>query len=230
MDQPTEDLRPCMPKAVTALIIAFALIGPGLGAAQTRNKTTASIANQKLTAADRALVDRASAYLDGLGQAKGRFVQTDARGIQTTGDLYLQRPGKMRFAYDLPQGLLVVSDGYNVSVADSRLKTFDRYPLGATPLALLLARHVRLDKGVIIDQVTPLVDGFTITAHDGRKQAEGRIRLVFSDTPLSLKSWTVTDAQGQKTQIELADFRPTRGLAASLFQLRDPRNMGPTHR
>ena len=34
-----------------------------------------------LTADDRLLVDKAAAYLQGLTEAKGRFVQTDARGV-----------------------------------------------------------------------------------------------------------------------------------------------------
>ena len=78
-----------------------------------------------LSAADRALVDRAAAYLQGLTEAKGRFVQTDARGSTTQGTLYLKRPGKARFEYDAPSKLLVVSDGGNVSIADGRLKTFE---------------------------------------------------------------------------------------------------------
>ena len=47
-----------------------------------------------------------------------------------------------------PAGLLVVSDGRNVSVYDPRLKTFDAYPLGATPLSLFLARTDPADQGV----------------------------------------------------------------------------------
>jgi outer membrane lipoprotein-sorting protein len=42
-----------------------------------------------LSAADQALVNRAAAYLQGLSEAKARFVQTDARGAQSTGALYL---------------------------------------------------------------------------------------------------------------------------------------------
>ena len=68
-------------------------------------------------------------------------MQTDARGRATTGALFMKRPGKARFAYDAPSGLLVVSDGGVVSVQDTRLKTFESYPLGATPLSLFLARR-----------------------------------------------------------------------------------------
>lgn len=218
-----------MPKTRLFISLGLAALISSQAMAQAPAKRPA-IANQSLSVQDRALVDQASAYLEGLGQAKGRFVQTDPRGSQTRGDLYMQRPGKMRFAYDPPQGLLVVSDGYNVSVADSRLKTFEKYPLGATPLALLLARHVSLDKGVVIDQVNRSADGFSITAHDGRKRAEGRIRLVFSTAPLALKSWTVTDAQGQSTRIDISELKSVTGLSASLFQLKDPRILPPTRR
>lgn len=218
-----------MPKTRLFVMLGLAALISSQAMAQVPAKRPA-IANQSLSGQDRALVDQASAYLEGLGQAKGRFVQTDPRGSQTRGDLYMQRPGKMRFAYDPPQGLLVVSDGYNVSVADSRLKTFEKYPLSATPLALLLARQVSLDKGVVIDQVNRSADGFSITAHDGRKRAEGRIRLVFSTAPLALKSWTVTDAQGQSTRIDISELKSVTGLSASLFQLKDPRILPPTRR
>lgn len=176
-----------------------------------------------LSAADKALVDRAAAYLEGLTEAKGRFVQTDARGAMTQGSLYLKRPGKARFEYDKPSGLLVVSDGGNVSIADSRLKTFDAYPLMATPLSIFLARQIRLDRGINVTRVARLADGFSITARDGKKQAEGQITLTFSDTPMALVGWTVTDAQGSSTRIRLTSLTKTSGLAPSLFVLKDPR-------
>jgi outer membrane lipoprotein-sorting protein len=176
-----------------------------------------------LSAADKALVDRAAAYLEGLTEAKGRFVQTDARGATTQGSLYLKRPGKARFEYDKPSGLLVVSDGGNVSIADSRLKTFDAYPLMATPLSIFLARQIRLDRGINVTRVARMADGFSITARDGKKQAEGQITLTFSNSPLALIGWTVTDAQGSSTRIRLTGLTRTSGLAPSLFVLKDPR-------
>ncbi|WP_421933750.1 LolA family protein [Phenylobacterium sp.] len=179
-----------------------------------------------LSADDRALVDRAATYLQGLTEAKGRFVQTDARGTMTQGTVYLKRPGKARFAYEAPSGLLVVADGANVSVADSRLKTFDRYPLMATPLSIFLARQIKLDRGVVISDVSRLADGFTITARDGKKQAEGQITLTFSDNPLALVGWTVSDAQGQSTRIRLSGLQRASGLAPTLFVLNDPRPKG----
>lgn len=176
-----------------------------------------------LSAEDQVLVDKAVAYLQGLGEAKGRFAQTDARGAVTTGELFLKRPGKARFAYDPPAGLLVVSDGGRVIVSDSRLNTFTAYPLGATPLSLFLAKTIRLDKGVQVTRVARAADGFTITARDGKRETAGQIALTFRDAPMALTSWTVTDAQGRTTQIRLTGLQPTSGLDPALFVLRDPR-------
>ena len=183
----------------------------------------AAQAQSALPAADKALVDRAVAYLEGLAEAKGRFLQTDARGRASTGTIFMQRPGKARFAYDAPSGLLVVSDGGVVSVQDKRLKTFDQYPLAATPLSLFLARTIRLDRGVSITRVARMADGFTITARDGKKQTAGTLTLSFTDRPLALAGWTVSDAQGRPTRVQLIDLERTSGLNRDLFRLKDPR-------
>jgi outer membrane lipoprotein-sorting protein len=178
-----------------------------------------------LSDADKALADRAAAYLQGLTEARGRFVQTDGRGNVTAGELFLKRPGRARFAYD--SGLLVVADGGNVSIANPQLKTFDSYPLMATPLSIFLARQIRLDKGIVISNVSRTPDGFTLTARDGRKQAEGQITLSFTDGPLALAGWTVADAQGQSTRIQISGLQRASGLAPSLFVLKDPRPKNP---
>jgi outer membrane lipoprotein-sorting protein len=175
-----------------------------------------------LSAADKALVDRATAYLQGLVEAKARFVQTDFRGQTTQGTVFLKRPGKARFAYDPPSGLLVVSDGAAVMVQDSRLKTFDRYPLGATPLSLFLARNIRLDRGVAITRVARMADGFTIAARDGAKKTAGQIALTFTDNPLTLTGWTVTDGAGRQTRVKLMGLQSASGLDAGLFKLVNP--------
>ncbi|MEJ2815556.1 outer-membrane lipoprotein carrier protein LolA [Caulobacter sp. CCG-8] len=182
----------------------------------------AQTAAAKLSAEDQALVDKATAYIQTLGSAKGRFIQTDARGTQTQGTFYLQRPGKARFAYDGPNGLLVVSNGSSVNISDPRLKTFESYPLSRTPLVLLLAREVRLDRGVTITGVRKLADGFSIQAVDAKKETRGRIELNFSSGP-DLVGWTVTDAKGAETRVRLVDFEKTSGLDPKLFVLNDPR-------
>ncbi len=170
------------------------------------------------------LLQQATGYLQDLKSVTGRFSQTDPSGQTSTGVLYLQRPGKARFEYNPPSGLLVVSDGHFVGVSDTRLKTFGEYPLDRTPLALLLAREVRLDRGAVVTAVDETPDGFSITAHDRRGQAEGRLTLLFRSEPLALRGWNLTDAQGRLTQVRLGALTPDAHPAAGLFYIRDPRH------
>ncbi len=179
--------------------------------------------DKALTEEAKALVAKATAYIQGLKTVSGKFTQTAPNGSMSTGVFSMKRPGKARFQYDAPAEMVIVSDGSNVSVYDARLKTFDRFPLSRTPLNLLLAREVRLDRGVVISAVDPTPTGFTISARDGRKEAEGRIVLVFSDEPIALRGWTVVDSQGAQTRVQLGDLTPSDGLDASLFVLQDPR-------
>jgi outer membrane lipoprotein-sorting protein len=202
-----------------AMAVAAALVGPL--AAHAAPPPTA------LSADDQALVAKAVAYLESLSEAHGRFVQSDGRGATTQGELFLKRPGKARFAYAPPSGLTVVSDGGRVIVSDTRLNTFTAYPLGATPLSLFLAKTIRLDRGVQVTRVTRAADGFSLTARDGKKETAGQIVLTFTDNPMSLVGWAVTDAQGRTTQVRLAGLQPTSGLSPSLFVLKDPRPKTP---
>jgi len=172
---------------------------------------------------DKALVDKAVAYLQGLTQVKGRFAQIDPRGRRTDGDFYLKRPGKVRFAYDPPASMLLVSDGGTVNILDTKLKTFESYPLGMTPLSLFLSKEIRLDKGVVVTGVKRYADAFTITCRDGKKDVDGQIALTFSNDPVALREWTVTDAQRQATKVMLSALTPTASLDPALFVLKDPR-------
>lgn len=174
-------------------------------------------ADSALSADDRVLVAKAAAYLDGLGELKGRFEQTDPQGAVTHGDLFLSRPGRARFAYDPPYGLLVISDGHTVWRTDPRLKTVNHYPLKRTPLALFLSDHVRFDHGVIVDHVEQFSDGFTLFARDGTHWAQGRLELTFGQDPIQLREWSLTDPQGRTTRIRLTELAVTSGLDPTLF-------------
>jgi outer membrane lipoprotein-sorting protein len=188
-----------------------------LSAATAATVLTTAPARAALSPDDKALVDKAAAYLQGLDEDKGRFTQTDPHGVVSQGELYLKRPGKIRFEYDPPSSLRVVSDGKRVTVEDPRLKTVNSYPLNATPLSVFLADHIRLDKGVVVDQVIRTSYGFEIVAHQG-KLRDGTLAMVFSTSPMRLMEWTVQDAQGGRTRVQVSDFGPTHGLADSLFR------------
>lgn len=172
---------------------------------------------QSLPRREQEQVKRATAYLQQLTTAKGRFVQTNARGTATQGTLYLNRPGKARFEYDAPAQMLVVADGKSVWVSDRRLKTKpDRYPLGATPLGIFLSRRISLDDSVVVSRVQQTTGGFAITVR-AASGASGSLTLDFADAPLVLRGWTVIDAKRNETRIQISELAATGPLAANLF-------------
>ena len=179
-------------------------------------------AQANLSADDRAVLARAQATLQNLASAQGSFVETSG-AQRREGRFWLQRPGKMRFEYSNPAGLLVVSDGSNVKRYDPRLNVFRQVPLSQTPLSTFLARTVRLDQGVRIDRVVRMQDGgYSITALDARRPNDGAVVLMFGGSPERLLEWTIRDAQGTMTRTQLTRVTAAPNLAASLFQMRDP--------
>ena len=95
-----------------------------------------------------------------------------------------------------------------VSVLDTRLQTFEQYPLGLSPLSLFLAKNIRLDKGVKVTKVDRTSDGFSITARDGARKTAGQITLAFSESPMTPREWTVVDAQSGTTRVVLSGLKP----------------------
>ncbi len=170
---------------------------------------------------DAALVDKARNWLMGYASAIGRFSQVDPGGRVTTGMIYLKRPGRARFDYDPPSGLSRWRPMVSVwRFSTGRLGTLDAYPLGATPLGVLLSRDIRIDKAVAIGAVKRRPGGFSIVAWESKKRKEGQIALDFSDAPVAFLGWTITNPEGGATKVTLIDFARSKPLPNSFFELK----------
>jgi outer membrane lipoprotein-sorting protein len=180
-----------------------------------------ALAQDRLAPEDKALADAAAAYLQALGTVQAKFTQTAPDGSESTGVLTLQRPGKARFAYDPPALMTITSDGKTVWLWDGRLKTLDKAPLSRTPLNILLAQQVRLDRGVKIARVDRNAEGFALTAQAVNHESEGRIVIYFaakaSGAVTALKGWNLTDGQNRTTRVRLGELEPRSGLDPALF-------------
>jgi outer membrane lipoprotein-sorting protein len=191
-----------------------------------KNNFDTYIVQPNFNAADKTRIAKATAYLQALSGAEGRFAQTDDRGRVVEGKWFLQRPGKMRFEYDPPSSLLVVSDGRQVKTWDPRLENFSAYPLSETPLSLFLDKTIRFDQGVIITDIKSNASGFTLRARSRNKTVGGSVDLEFSqagDGPVALRQWTIIDSQGKATTVRLLSLGESRP-AANLFVLDKPQS------
>jgi outer membrane lipoprotein-sorting protein len=140
----------------------------------------------------------------------GEFVQFGPRGEQTGGKFFLERPGKIRFNYENPSPMRVISDGRSVAIGNVKLKTWDLYPLSKTPLALLLDSKIDLT-GKMVRDVKEEPDLITIKLGDRSLFADSTITMMFDPKTYDLRQWTITDNQGKDTSVMI--FNVQTGLS-----------------
>jgi outer membrane lipoprotein-sorting protein len=211
--------------AVGLAILGLAIVSAGSVAAHARELTTAKTFNNTLNAEDRADVDRVSAYMSGLTDLQGNFLQVGPDGSLAEGQFYLRRPGRLRFEYTPPDNMLVVADGTWVAVKDGFSAT-QRYPIGATPLGILLEDHVDLATEVKIMSVERQPGALRVKLADTSGNAPGDLTLVFDEPSLQLRQWVVTDAQGLQTTVALRNIQTGLRASNALFVIKSEQRPG----
>jgi outer membrane lipoprotein-sorting protein len=184
------------------------LFGSGPAPAVTFN------ANQKI------LASKVSAYLSSLNNVAGNFVQVGPDGSRTTGDFYIQKPGKLRFEYDAPSPIALIADGTTLAVRDSKLATQDIYPLSQTPLRYLLSEKIDLMKDTNVVGVS--ADDIFVSITIEEKQAlvgTSRLMLMVGAKDYQLKQWTVTDPQGYDTTVAVYNLDTSKKLDPNMFKI-----------
>lgn len=197
-----------------ALLLATLLAAP-LGGADAKT------AAQPLSARDQAVMDRISGYLNGLEHLQGTFLQIAPDGGLAEGRFYLRRPGRLRFEYTPPSPLLVVADGTWLIVQEDDFAAAQRYPIGATPLNLLLQSDVDLKNDAEILKVEQQPGLVRVTLADSSGEAPGELTLIFDEPNLQLRQWVVKDAQGLQTTVALRDIQTGIKADNSLFTIKE---------
>jgi outer membrane lipoprotein-sorting protein len=182
------------------------------------NSSSGSDQASNFDAKQRSLLDRISMYLSSVQTMQGNFVQIGPDGGRTEGTFYIQKPGRVRFAYDPPSPIDIIADGSSVVVRDRKLATQDLYPLSQTPLRYLLADRIDLLRDT--DVVSVSSDETFATVVIEQKQAligTARLMLMFDAKDLTLKQWTVTDPQGFDTTVAVYNLDSTKKPDPNLF-------------
>ncbi len=177
-----------------------------------------SLAAPAAWAADKLPLSEISKYLNGLKSVQTTFTQVNDDGSLSTGKLWLQRPGKMRFEYDPPNSAVVLANTGTVMIFDPKSnQPPEQYPLRRTPLSLVLDRNVNLGRANMV--VGHDFDGTAtvVTAQDPKNPETGRIELMFTSDPVELRKWVVHDEAGSQTTVLLGPLDKGGSLDQSLF-------------
>lgn len=205
-----------------AALGALALAAPAAAQGQQARPAAQRVVNTPLTGAERdAALAAANRSLNGAARVQSRFTQTSPGGGSASGTLYMQRPGKMRFEYDPPATLLIVSDGSVVSMRDTALRNTERTNLRSTPLNLILRNQVDLARDARITGVARNGNWTIVSARDRSGMTEGEITMFFYGAGLELRAWDVVDATGARTRIVLSGLTRPASFNQALFRMED---------
>ncbi len=179
-----------------------------------------------LSAQDQVDIHRAEAALNAIKTLHGRFQQIAPNGGLSGGEAWLERPGRMRFQYDPPAPFLLVAGHGLLVFYDKSLQQTTNIPLGSTPLGLLLQDNLQLSGAVTVTKVARYPGQLQVTLIRTATPNEGSLTLIFADNPLTLRSWTVVDAQRLETRVTLYDVQLGGKFDQSLFTFIDPKFFG----
>ena len=176
------------------------------------------------TAQDDADLQQVQAYLNAIHTLRAHFLQVAPDGAMSQGTVWLERPGRVRFQYDPPAPFLLVAGGGMLSFEDKSIQQVSQIPLFTTPLSILLADRINLSGPVTVTGIRRLPAQLEVTLVRTNSPHDGSLTLLFTQNPLTLRQWSVRDAQDRVTHVTLYNIEQGMPLEPSLFHFNDPRS------
>ena len=187
---------------------------------------SAAVDGQKeLTGDERAAaISKVEGYLSSINSIVASFTQTSADGSKGDGKFFLKRPGKMRWQYNPPTPLLLVSDGKVVTYYDAGLDQVTYIGVDDTLAGFLAQKNIKLDsESTQLTRISSQNGEISVTIVQKKKPSDGSLTLQFSDRPFEMKQMVAVDATGNATTVKLANAQFGPVLDDKLFVFEDPR-------
>ncbi len=168
-------------------------------------------------------IERVERYLSGINTIVSDFTQVAPDGSLANGKFYMKRPGKMRWQYNPPTPVLMVSSGTELVFYDYELEQVSHIPLDGSLISFLAQDKISFGGKVGITKFSNEASVIRIEVAQKDKPTEGKLMLEFSDKPLMLRNMVVTDATGQTTTVALQNAKFGAEIDSKLFVFIDPR-------
>ena len=154
-------------------------------------------------------------YLNNIKSLQAEFSQTSSSGDNLTGSLFLKKPWKIRFSYNPPSNLQIVSKQKAILIFDPKSSGSGplSYPLSSTPLEFLLNDKLdsfKLKKPSQFEKdnsffVEIISSQFLIT-------------IELKKNPLALIGWVVDNEVGEKIYISLNNMQINNYISDQIFK------------
>ena len=154
-------------------------------------------------------------YLVDIKTLQANFTQINDTGEIMTGKLFLKKPGKIRFSYDNPHNLQIVSKQQALLIFDPKNGGSGplTYPLSSTPLGFLIKNEV----SALISESS---EGFEIDDKMFIKiqNPKYRVRVAFKKKPMSLVGWEFENQVGEIISISLDNIKTNDFISNEIFK------------
>ena len=161
------------------------------------------------------VLTRIQHYLVNMRTLQADFSQLNDTGDVMTGKLFLKKPGKIRFSYDQPHNLQIVSKQRAILIFDPKGSGSGplTYPLSSTPLGFLIGNEFvalmnehsesfELDDNIFIKIQNP----------------QYRLSIEFKKKPVSLVGWEFENQMGEIVSISLDNIKTNDYMSDEIFK------------
>mgnify|MGYP001326712679 CR=1 FL=1 len=154
-------------------------------------------------------------YLGDIRTLQAKFSQTDHTGDTMTGELFLKKPGKIRFSYDPPYYLQIISKQAAVLIFDPKNSGSGplTYPLSYTPLGFL----IKNDLSSLINEngeIFELDDLIFLKVQNPKYQ----LSIKFYKNPISIIGWEFKNQMGEIISITLNNIQKNNYISDEIFK------------
>ena len=161
------------------------------------------------------ILTRIQHYLLNMRTLQADFSQLNDRGDIMTGNLYLKKPGKIRFSYDHPHNLQIVSKQQAILIFDPKSIGSGplTYPLSSTPLGFLIENEF----DALVNE-----NGDSFEQDDKMfieiQNPQYRLTIEFKKDPVSLVGWKFKNQIGETISISLKNIRTNDYMSDEIFK------------
>ncbi|MEE8515013.1 MAG: outer membrane lipoprotein carrier protein LolA [Alphaproteobacteria bacterium] len=199
--------------AVLAVVWALA------GAAVWAGPAAAAV---KFSAKDQADIGKIERYINNIGTLKAKFLQVAPNGETNEGHIYLSRPGRLRVEYAPPSPILIIGNGHWLIYHDSDLEQTSYESLSDNLAGVLVAKDVKFSGKITVTGLKRSRGVIRIMMVMTEDPEAGSLTLTLASDPIKLRQWSVTDPNGQVTQVALFNHKFGIKLDEKLFEFTEP--------
>ncbi len=169
-------------------------------------------------------------FLNGLNTLQANFVQrlyadTGELVEETEGQMYIQRPNRFHWAYQIPYKQLIIADGKRVWIYDEDLEqvTIKNFgvALGETPALLLSSNQPDVEKNFNIKKLNSQ-SNYTRLQLDPKTNEAQFVKVILTLDGQQLHGLDLVDNLGQTTTMHFKNMARNKTLDNTLFQFTPP--------